>query len=419
MRANSQTPTEREKPKASRIRHRSKAKAKDQLKLSRAGNSTVHEECPPSSSSLRESVSKVCINKTRKRSLKKWVPVVDLNQKPLMSTSGKKARKLIEKGEATPFWNHGVFCIRLNREPSARNIQLIAVGIDPGSKKEGFSIKSAAHTFLNVQADAVTWVKGHVETRRNLRTQRRGRKTPCRQNRKNRSRGSFPPSTKARWQWKLRVLDWLRKMFPVALFVVEDVKAWTKKGQRKWNENFSPIERGKTWFYDELRKRGVVILRAGWETKALRDKLGLKKSSNKGAEVFSAHGMDAWVLANEATGGHEKPDNERLLCVVPLQFHRRKLHFLVPHKGGRRPSYGGTRSLGFKRGSLVKHPKYGVVYVGGTLNGLLSLHSLSTGARLTQRAKSGDCKFLAFNSFRSRSIRFKVKRIRRQHGLQS
>jgi hypothetical protein len=33
-------------------------------------------------------------------------------------------------------------------EPSSREYQPIAVGIDPGSKKEGFTIKSEAHTYL-------------------------------------------------------------------------------------------------------------------------------------------------------------------------------------------------------------------------------------------------------------------------------
>jgi len=58
--------------------------------------------------------------------------------------------------------------------------QPVAVGIDPGSKKEGFTVKSEVRTFLNIQADAVTWVKDAVETRRNLRRSGRMRKTPCR-----------------------------------------------------------------------------------------------------------------------------------------------------------------------------------------------------------------------------------------------
>jgi hypothetical protein len=110
-----------------------------------------------------------------------FVPVVDRNQQPLMPTTPARARRWIKTGKATPFWRKGVFCVRLNVEPSDRKVQPIAVGIDPGSKKEGITVKSAAHTYLNIQADAVTWVKEHVQQRWHMRQVRRYRKTLCRQ----------------------------------------------------------------------------------------------------------------------------------------------------------------------------------------------------------------------------------------------
>ena len=103
-----------------------------------------------------------------------------------------RARELVRKGRALRRFNRGVFYIQLlDRQDGAT--QPVAVGIDPGSKKEGFTVKSEVRTFLNIQADAVTWVKDAVETRRNLRRSRRFRKTPCRQNRRNRSRGGLAP----------------------------------------------------------------------------------------------------------------------------------------------------------------------------------------------------------------------------------
>lgn len=132
--------------------------------------------------------------------------------------------------------------------------------------------------------------------------------------------------------------------------------------------------------------------------------MGLKKIGNKQAEVFEAHCVDSWVLVNGWTGGHTQPDNTRLLCVTPLRFHRRQLHRLQPDKGGIRRPYGGTRSLGFKRGSLIKHPKYGVAYVAGCLKGRISLHRLTDGQRLCQNAKPSECKFLAFNPWRTRLL---------------
>jgi hypothetical protein len=332
-----------------------------------------------------------------------YVPVIDKKQKQLMPTTPSRARRWIRSGKATGFWKNGIYCVRLNEEPSSRETQTIVVGIDPGSKKEGYTVKSKAHTFLNLQADAVTWVKDAVETRRTMRRARRFRKTPCRKNRMNRARGGLPPSTKARWQWKLRVCAWFSKVFPITKYVVEDIAAKTK-GKRKWDVIFSPLEVGKKWFYAELEKRGEVETKQGWETKELRDLHGLKKSKQKMAEIFSAHCVDSWVLANSATGGHDKPDNERMLCITPLRFHRRQLHRLQPEAGGIRKSYGGTMSNGFKRGSLVVHAKLGLTYVGGFLKERISLHSIKNGKRLTQTAKTKDCKFMSYNTWRTRLL---------------
>jgi hypothetical protein len=160
------------------------------------------------------------------------------------------------------------------------------------------------------------------------------------------------------------------------------------------------LELGKNWFYEELRKTAPVETNSGWETKEMRDAAGLKKSGNKMAPVFESHCVDSWVMANSWTGGHIKPDNMRLMCLVPLRFHRRQLHVLHPAKGGFRKFYGGTRSLGFKRGSLVKHPKWKMVYVGGTREKRINLYSLCDGKMLTRAAKPFDCNFLTYNSWR-------------------
>jgi RRXRR protein len=320
-----------------------------------------------------------------------FVPVVDHHQQPLMPTTSARARRWIKSGKATPFWKGGVFCVRLNLEPSARHTQPIAVGIDPGSKKEALVVKSSAHTYINIQAGAVTWVKEAVETRYQMRRARRFRKTPCRPRRFNRAGGSLPPSTKARWQWKLRLCRWLCLLFPITNFVVEDIQAATK-GKRRWDRNFSPLEVGKHWFYTELGQVTPVQTRQGWETKQLRETVGLRKSSNKLAETFSAHCVDAWVLAWAVVGGSMTPDNVRLLCVTPLRWHRRQLHRLQPGRGGLRTVYGSTRSLGFTRGTLVQHPRYGVVYVGGTLHGRLSLHQVADGKRFCRTAQPADCR---------------------------
>jgi YD repeat-containing protein len=332
-----------------------------------------------------------------------YVPVVSAIGKALMPCHPARARQLVRTGKAVRRFDRGLFYIRLTaREDGA--VQPVAVGIDPGSKKEAYTVKSAAHTYLNIQADAVTWVKEAEETSTQMRRARRYRKTPYRQCRLNRRQGQFrlPPSTRARWGWKLRVCRWLSRYFPVAVFVVEDIAAVTRPGKRHWNVSFSPLEVGKQWFYDQLGQLAEVHTRQGHETKAEREALGLKKSKQKLSDHFEAHCADSWVLANGSVGGHTAVDNATMLYLVPLRFHRRQLHRFQPEKGGIRKPYGGTRSLGFKRGSWVKHPKYGVCYVGGTTGQRISLHAMQDGKRLCQNAKPFSLTLLCTASWRIR-----------------
>jgi hypothetical protein len=322
-----------------------------------------------------------------------FVPVVDQNHHPLMPTTPARAKRWLKSKKATAFWKGGIFCVRLNVEPSDHETQPIAVGIDPGSKREGYSVLSAAHTYLNIQAQAGEGVKDAEKDSTRMRRTRRQRKTPCRQPRQNRkhSQKKLPPSTRARWQWKLRLAQFLCQLFPVSGFVVEDIAATTKKGKRRWNHTFSPLQVGKQWFYEQMRTLAPLHLMQGYETKALRDQLGLKKTSKKLAEVWGAHAIDGWVLAHSFVGGNTAPDNTRLVCIAPFVWHHRQLHRFQPDSGGKRKPYGGTLSQGIKRGTLVKHPKWGKATVGGTMDGRLSLHDPYTNKRLTQTAKVSDC----------------------------
>jgi hypothetical protein len=109
--------------------------------------------------------------------------------------------------------------------------------------------------------------------------------------------------------------------------------------------------------------------------------------------------MQYFVAVVSSTGKPLMPTSNRKANKL---ISRGQLHRLQPESGGVRKTYGGTLSLGFKRGSWVKHPKWGVCYIGGSSNNRLSLHSLQDGKRLTQDAKPEDCVFLTFCSWRVR-----------------
>lgn len=112
-----------------------------------------------------------------------FVPVISASGKRLMPTTNRNADRLLAKGRAVRRFDRGLFYIQLT-DRTVGFTQPIAVGIDPGSKKEAYSVQSEQHTFMHIQADAVTWVKTHLETRRSMRRVRRYRKAPCRANRR-------------------------------------------------------------------------------------------------------------------------------------------------------------------------------------------------------------------------------------------
>ena len=195
------------------------------------------------------------------------------------------------------------------------------------------------------------------------------------------------------------MLDWLRCLFPITQVVVEDIKAQIK-GKPRWDTAFSPLEVGKQWFYDEVRKLVSLDTFEGYETKQMRDTLGLKKTKKKMADVFEAHCVDSWVLANAIVGGHAQPDDTRLLCVSPLQIQRRELHRAAWRRRGA-ITLRRNAQLGFRRGSTVRHPKYGIGYVGGASEGRISLHRVEDGKRLCQNTKPSDVQFLAYSTWRA------------------
>ena len=313
------------------------------------------------------------------------VPVVDKNNNPLMPCHPARARELLKKGRAIYFWRSGIFCIKL-LDRSGGTVQPIVVGIDPGSKREGFSVKSQHHTYLNIQSKAVDWVKDKVELRKILRRGRRTRLAPYRMCRSNKLINKFrlPPSTRARWQAKLRILTILKSIFPISDVVVEDIAARTRKGAKQWNSSFTPLEVGKKWFYKQISNEFTLHLFRGHETKQLRDDLGLKKSSQKLADKFESHCVDSWVLANAIVGGHTKPDNTGLFLLNPLNRNRRALHDSVPSRNGYRQPR--TSQSIWQKGALVKFREQ-LYLIGGIGVGNNSVSLTNMDGKVVQRSR--------------------------------
>jgi hypothetical protein len=324
------------------------------------------------------------------------VPVLDSNKYPLMPCTEKRARQLMDKNKAIPYWQKGIFCIKLINEPSARNYQPVALGIDPGSKREGYTVSTEKSDVLNITTNTPDWVKKHVETRKTLRRSRRQRKTPYRARRINRSyskkKDKIPPSTKARWGAKLRIINQLLKILPITVINVEDIAAKTMKGKKRWNKSFSPLEVGKSWFYSEIESLGITLIKTkGYDTYAHRGKRGFFKTSDKKADIWESHNVDSHSLCEIALNKNIKP-YKGMYRINFIKNHRRQLHVANPKKGIRK-QYGSTVSMGMSRGSVLLY-KNKFVFLGGTSKGKITIHSIITGERINQYTNIGDIKIM-------------------------
>jgi hypothetical protein len=337
------------------------------------------------------------------------IPVVDIKEKPLMPCTAKRARALLTSGKAVAKRNKiGIFYIQIKIEKKPKN-QLIVLGIDPGSKYEGYSIVGTKETIINIMCDATTWVSDAIKSRRMLRINRRYRKVRYRKQRNDNKpikKCLIAPSIKARWDTKLRIIYKIIKIIPIQKIVVEDIIAKTRKTyktQSQWNKNFTPLQIGKNYFYHIVNSILNLKLISGIETKILRGEYKLKKCKNKHTPIFETHCIDSWVIAAHYSGA-KTPTTRSLYYLSPLRWHRRQLHKMQPSKNGKRILYGGTLSLGIKRGTLINHNRYGFCYIGGIALGRVSLHRLSDGKRLAHNLKVKDLKLLTKLSFRSRYI---------------
>jgi hypothetical protein len=155
-----------------------------------------------------------------------------------------KARHLFKSGKARPKRNKlGLFYVQLCYEQDPET-QPLVVGIDPGSKFEGYSVVGTQQTVLNLMAQAPDHVKEAVATRRTMRRARRFRKwrRPKRFDNRFNGKRRLPPSTRSRWEAKARVVAHLLTILPLTDAVVEDVQAVTRPGKgASWNGSFSPF----------------------------------------------------------------------------------------------------------------------------------------------------------------------------------
>ncbi len=293
------------------------------------------------------------------------VPVVDSSGKPLMPTLSSRARKWIESGKAVgKRTKTGIFYVQLSVEPG-RNKQNVAITLDPGSRFTGIAVcskKQILYTcnlelLANEKENQFASIKYRMDKRRELRRGRRYRKCRRREARfDNRSKtGKMAPSIRSRKQLELKMISELVEIFPVSIIVIEDVafNHYTKR----WGKNFSQVEIGKKWLFEELKKlcKDVRLIK-GYDTNIRRQQLGLEKSSKKDERDPSAHVNDCIAMGSIILGlGIETKtflrEGMNFDIISRPKYSRRKLHNekvnlqdkILKYKGHRiRKRFGGT-----------------------------------------------------------------------------
>lgn len=334
------------------------------------------------------------------------VPVQNPDGTPAMPTKPSRARRMVRDGIATGHWNDsGIYYIKLVVEPSARDVQPVHLGCDPGKFYSGIAVQSAkvtlytAHLVLLFQrvkerlgaaviknGKVIKNVRGRALQRRLRRGRRINRKIPFalrahRQKRfSNRRQSKVPPSIWAARQMEIRVIRELAKIFPLQSIVYEVVKAdvdlTSGRKSARSGKGFSPVMAAQYKAMDVLSSICPVVKRYGWQkdgngTSQVRKHLGLVKIKDKKAQTPEAHAVDGIALAaNQFTAfklrpgrGEDSYDWQGAVDVTPAPFHiitrpayfRRALHFDNAAKGGVRKRKGGTVTpFGYRAGDKVQ-----------------------------------------------------------------
>jgi len=290
-------------------------------------------------------------------SAKHSVFVLSKSGKPLTPTTNSKARKLMRDYQAKPIWNKfGCFGIQMLVD-TRKETPKTALGIDFGTKFEGYAIVSGKENNLSVMwklPDKKKIVK-KLEERRQLRRARRWRncrRRECRSD--NRSKEGFiAPSQKVMVQSRMKALIEFFRCYPIDAVALEDVKF--NHRDKLWGKNFSTIEIGKAQINRWIRQRAGLMMFTGNDTNDCRAKYGYKKSSDKGAEVFNSHCSDALAIAIDLYAQKHIEQGKFIIADDTYRPVRRRLHDTQPRKGGIREKYSSGNFKGIRKGTMCNY----------------------------------------------------------------
>jgi 5-methylcytosine-specific restriction endonuclease McrA len=174
------------------------------------------------------------------------VPVLNMRGEPMMPTTPRKARKLLEQGKAKVV-SRTPFVIQL-LYPTGEAKQDVTLGIDAGYKTIGYSAITAEKELIAGELELRTDIKRLLEKRRAYRRTRRNRlwhREPRFDNR-GRNGGWFAPSIQHKLDSHVKLINWLKKILPITRIIVEVASFDTQKMQ-------NPEIKGIEYQHGELR----------------------------------------------------------------------------------------------------------------------------------------------------------------------
>jgi hypothetical protein len=275
---------------------------------------------------------------------------------PLTPTTPARARKLLRAGMAQPHWSKfntfGIQMVVSTRTETTPG----ALGVDHGTKFEGYSVVVGDENPLNVKLDLPDKKKivRKMAERRTLRRARRFRNCRRRPRRfDNRRRQDWlAPSQAMVVGSRLKVMRELFGIYPIRIVGFEDV--CFHHAAKRWGANFSTVEIGKARIKAFFQTQGAAVFEyRGYQTQELRQKHGYRKTRVKSADKFTAHCSDSLAMAVEVSVGRRVEPGRFLTVNDTYRPVRRRLHDTQPAQGGRRDPYSRGALFGTRKGMLV------------------------------------------------------------------
>jgi hypothetical protein len=274
---------------------------------------------------------------------------------PLTPTKPARAKKMMRDGVAKPVWNKfGQFGIQMLVD-TRKETPKIAIGIDNGTKFEGYSVVCGNENNINVMwklPDKKKKIVRKIKERQKLRRTRRYRncrRRPSRFDNRNR-KGFIAPSQLVIINSRLKAIKEILKTYPINIIGIEDVRF---KNKKKGN-NLSTIEVGKSKIYEFLSKHAILHKFQGHQTQKLRKLYGYHKVRDKAKEDFRSHCSDSLAMATSLTTNRHIHAGKLIIIDDSYRPVRRRLHDTQFSKGHIRYPYSQGNFSGIRKGTICE-----------------------------------------------------------------